>query len=334
MGNKFSLKSILLLLVFAFLVNGCGNTVEQRSSEPLPTPNPSPSPSPSQPQSSFATPTVDIDHAWQVCKSGGELTYEEAIAIRTEFATEENWGWMLEKCKLKESFGWVAGWSHEHDTEYKIIPNKYQVAVYVYNPYAGLGRELMGSPPEMLLVTFSDEEVAQLTVGRRIRFSGNLLLVNNTVAVENPKYSLLEDEPAVPRPTADDIKDIEIRLDRTMCFGACPDYTLTITSDGKVTFEGRHHTRVKGTETTTIDRAKLEELVMEVQKADFFGLLDEYSAIVTDHPTYTLSVRLGGKSKTVSNYATGPHRLYLLQDRIDQIVNSAQWIKCDIGPCP
>lgn len=231
MRNNSSHVSLLLVLVFAFLVNGCGSIVEQSLIEHLSTSNPTPSPTPAPGQSSFATPTVDIDHAWQACKSGGELTYEEAIAIRVEFATEENWGWTLEKCKLKETIGWVAGWWHKRDTEYKIIPNKYQVAMYVYNPYAGLGRELMGSHPEMFLVTFSDEEVAHLTVGRRMKFSRDLLLVDGKVAVEKPKYSLLEDEPVVSRPTADDIKDIEIRLDRTMCFGTCPAYTLTIFSD-------------------------------------------------------------------------------------------------------
>jgi hypothetical protein len=319
MKSKSSLVSLLLLLVFAFLVEGCSG-IELGSNKPLATFSPSPL---------LSTPTVNLDHAWETCKSGGELSYEEVLALRPEFATEMNFDGMLRKCKLKETIGWIAGWSYDYDEEYKIIPNKNRVSAYVYNPFAGFGKDVLG-PPEMYLVYFTDEELTQFRVGPRINFSGDLLLVDNTVAVENPRYFLLADDPAVPRPTDDEVKDLEIRLDRTMCFGSCPDYSLTITSDGKVTFEGRHYTKVIGTKTTTIDKVKMAELAIEVQKADFFGLLDEYdeySAMVTDNPTYTLSIQMGGKSKTVTNYATGPRRLYLLQDRIDQIVNSDQWVR-------
>lgn len=326
MKNQFSL---LLVLVLALLMAGCGSVAGVGSNEPLSTPTPTAS-------LVFATPTVDIDHARQTCESGGELSYEEVIALKPEFATDMNFGSYLEKCKLKETIGWIAGWFPSTDREYKIIPNKNRVGVYVYNPFSGSSKEFVGYA-EISLVYVTDEELAQLKYGQRIKFTGDLLLVDRTVSIENPKYSILEDEPRVPPPTADELEDLEIRLDRTMCLGWCPDYALTITSDGKVTFEGRTYTKVKGIATSTVDKAKLEELAMEIKKTDFFSLLDKYypvDMIVTDNPTYTLSVQMGGNRKTVENYASGPRRLYLLQDRIDQIVNSDQWIKCDPGPCP
>ena len=328
MRSKASVVILLLLLVFAILVEGSSGITQLGLNKPLATFSPSPLLSTRTAYLDYvlSTPTVNVDHAWETCKSGGELSYEEVIALRPEFATEMNFDGMLRKCKLKETIGWISGWSYDYDEEYKIIPNKNRVSAYVHNPYAGFGREFLG-PSGIFLVYFTDEEVTQFKIGQRIKFSGDLLLVDNIVAVEKPRYFLLEDDPAVPRPTDDEVKDLEIRLDRTMCFGSCPDYSLTITSDGKVTFEGRHHTKVIGTKTTTIDQVKMAELALEVKKADFFDLLDEYSARVTDNPTYTLSIRMGGKSKTVTNYATGPRRLYLLQDRIDQIVNSDQWVR-------
>jgi hypothetical protein len=112
-----------------------------------------------------------------------------------------------------------------------------------------------------------------------------------------------------------------------MCFGSCPDYTLTVDGKGEVTFVGRHYTRVTGAATGAVDQAKIAEIVREIQRADFFSLDDDYSAQVTDNPTYTLTVQMGGRTKKVRSYAAGPLKLYILQRRIDQIVNSRQWIK-------
>jgi len=264
--------------------------------------------------------------------SGGGLIYEEAIALRSAFATDRNYGWMLDKCRLKETIGWVAGWLDQADPGYR---NRNGVLVYVYNPFSGFGKDMTGEP-EMYLAYFSDEEVSRLTYGQRIKFRGELELVDTRVAVRNPKYTLLEDDPAVPQPTADELKDLEIRLDQSFCRGrgqgSCPDYTLTITSDGKVIFEGRDNTRVKGTLTTPIDKAKLEELATDINRVEFFGLLDEYPKWARgfpQYPRYTLSIRMGGDSKTVTVYGAGPRRLSFLQERIEQIVNSERWIRYD-----
>jgi hypothetical protein len=178
----------------------------------------------------------------------------------------------------------------------------------------------------MHIVGIDAKQVTELKYGQRIRFSGDLALVDNLESVKNANYELLEDAFAIPMPTAEELKDLLITLRRSQCFGTCPDYTLTITGDGTVTFDGRYYTKA-GTATVTIDQEKVIELIREVQKADFFNLSDDYSANVTDIPTYFVSVGLGGKSKQVRDYGAGPPRLRILENRIDQIVNSAQWIR-------
>jgi hypothetical protein len=320
------------------LASGCSAPA---SGSPQLTPSPPPP---------VATPTVDLDHARQAFDSGGELTYEEVIALRLaivgeppkvenfledynkyyelreEFNVhEDEFAAKLAKCKLKETYGWVAGWRSEHDSDYKDIPDKNLLAVYVYNPYYGFGKELSRSA-EMLLVYFTDKEVADLKYGQRLKFSGNLLLMDSVESVKDPRVTLLEDEPPAETPTADELKDLKITLTRTMCFGTCPDYTVTVDADGKVTFEGRYYTETRGTFTATIDNAKLAELAAEIEKSDFFSLEDQYRYDVTDMPTYTLTVVMGGQSKRVESYATRPRRLGLLMARIDQILETDQWI--------
>src|SRR5947208_1474873 len=41
-------------------------------------------------------------------------------------------------------------------------------------------------------------------------------------------------------------RDLRITLERSTCFGTCPDYKLTVTGDGTVVFEGREFVKVKG----------------------------------------------------------------------------------------
>lgn len=342
-NNRIATAFFFIGLCLSIALYGCD--AETTNVMPIPTATAKiPTPVPS-----MLTPTVDMAHARETFQSGGELTYEEVIALRLEIvgdpaegdkvsdidkyykaqdeflAREKDFAARLEKCRLKKTLGWVGWWQQEYDKEYKDIPDKNRLAVYVYNPFYGFGKELRGYP-EMFLVYFTDKEVAQLRYGQRIRFSGDLLLVDRQESVKDPKYAFLEDEPTVPTPTADELKDLRITLDRTMCYGICPDYTLTIEANGKITFEGRHYTKVKGTATGKVDSTKLTELAVEIKKADFFSLDNSYRVDVTDDPTYTLTVQMGGRSKQVVSYATLPHRLGLLMDRIDQIVDSAQWI--------
>jgi hypothetical protein len=332
----------------ALFASGCDSPFGGASA---PTP-PIPTSIPTQIAAPIGTPTVDLAHARQAVDAGGELTYEEVIALRLAIvgdpaeidklisgdfdkyykaqddflAREKDFAAKLEKCKLKETYGWIAWSRQEHDKDYKDIPDKNQLAVYVYNPFYGFGKELRGGP-EMFLVYFTDNDVATLKAGQRLKFSGDLLLVDGQESVKNPAYAFLDDEPLVPTPTSDEMKDLHITLCRTMCFGTCPDYTLTVEPDGKVTFEGRHYTTVGvGTVTSTIGQDKLIELATEIHKADFFSLDDNYYVDVTDNPTYTLTIQMGGNHKQVVSYATSPRRLRILMNRIDQIVNSYQWI--------
>ena len=132
-------------------------------------------------------------------------------------------------------------------------------------------------------------------------------------------------------PQPSDIKNIVMTLERTVCFGACPDYTLTIKGDGSVTYEGRQFVKIEGIRTTTISEEKIRQLLSEFQRIDYFSLNDSYEEFgATDMPSAITSLTINGKTKTVRHYHgdfTAPEQLTELEDRIDEIVNSDQWIK-------
>lgn len=131
----------------------------------------------------------------------------------------------------------------------------------------------------------------------------------------------------------------EITLERTACFGTCPMYTLTITADGKVTFEGRRFTKVTGQATGKISKKAFRGLVAEFQKLGYFSLPDNYSPgtpqcpqMVTDMPSANTSLRLKGKTKAVAHYhgcgTSGKlPQLTALENKIDKVAGTQKWIK-------
>jgi Domain of unknown function (DUF6438) len=131
-------------------------------------------------------------------------------------------------------------------------------------------------------------------------------------------------------------QDLMITLERTECFGFCPVYKLTITADGAVEFEGRRFVKQEGvTIKSAITREQLKQLMAEFDRVKFFSLEDDYSEIrlscPTDQPSAFTSIRINGKSKRINHYLgcrepKVPKELTELENKIDEIVNTAQWL--------
>ena len=128
-----------------------------------------------------------------------------------------------------------------------------------------------------------------------------------------------------------DLKDVTITLERTACFGVCPVYKLSIHGDGTVIYEGIRFVSIEGTIKTTIGEDKIKQLVSEFQGIDYFSLEDSYEERnATDMPSAFTSLTIDGNKKTVKHYHgdfSAPKELTELESKIDEIVNSNQWIK-------
>lgn len=126
-------------------------------------------------------------------------------------------------------------------------------------------------------------------------------------------------------------EELVIKLERTACFGKCPVYSLMIKGDGTVIYAGVDFVRVKGIQETSISADAVKQLVLAFEKADYFSLKDSYTSFgVSDMPSVNTSINIGNKTKAVNHYLgdrNAPKQLSELENKIDEIVNSAQWIK-------
>ena len=134
-------------------------------------------------------------------------------------------------------------------------------------------------------------------------------------------------------------QDLMITLERQGGLKNCPVYKLTITADGAVVFEGRRCVKQEGaTIKSAISQEQLKQLITELDRVNFFSLEDEYwrdprvcDGVRSDDKEAFTSIRVNGKSKTIRHYhgcmgPKVPKELTELENKIDEIVNTAQWL--------
>ena len=127
-----------------------------------------------------------------------------------------------------------------------------------------------------------------------------------------------------------------VTLERTPCFGSCPVYLVTASSSGAVRFEGKSHVSHPGSAVGRIPQARLDSLLTELEAAGYFDFEEQYAPgspgcgnAATDLPTVTTSVTFHGRTRRIEHYrgcAGAPQALNRLEERIDQVLNTAQWI--------
>ena len=169
---------------------------------------------------------------------------------------------------------------------------------------------------ELLRRGYSEADVRKILGENALRVMRQVEQVSKRLQAERGPSTMM----FVPRKeAAQGPGPIEITLARTVCFGMCPDYKVTILGDGTVTYEGHQFVRVTGSHTWKIDPAAVSALAAEMQQAGYFEMQDTYEARMTDHPTTFTSLTIGGRTKRVKDYVAGPPKLKELEEKIDTV---------------
>ena len=147
--------------------------------------------------------------------------------------------------------------------------------------------------------------------------------------------------------------DLRVTLERQMCFGECPVYTVSVDSSGSVNFEGIRFVETTGRAAGAVSQEKLAALVNAFQESGFLSLQDCYlpalfgggdrcgeedcSNWYWDAATVITSFQANGVLKRVVHYhgceVTDLERLYQLETAIDETLDTCQWIGRDSYFC-
>jgi hypothetical protein len=121
-------------------------------------------------------------------------------------------------------------------------------------------------------------------------------------------------------------------LERTLCFGTCPAYRLSLTRTGMVSFESRNPGE-EIRETDSIPEREFIGLMSSALYANFMALPDRIADDVrfctmkaTDHPTAIVTIFMSGQTKRVEDYhgcTWAPAALRDFENIIDKAANSS-----------
>jgi hypothetical protein len=127
---------------------------------------------------------------------------------------------------------------------------------------------------------------------------------------------------------ADNTSDIVITYQKTVCFGKCPAFTLTINGDCKLaTYKGEMNVDKIGEYEKKISDQELKDIVSAFEKYHFGNLKEAYKNDAMDHPSIFTTLKKGTKTKKVEDMYGAPNDLKAIEKVLDDFSNSEGWMK-------
>jgi hypothetical protein len=122
-----------------------------------------------------------------------------------------------------------------------------------------------------------------------------------------------------------------IHLETRACFGVCPVYTLRVSRDGQVSFEGQKFVIHPGARRRRLGKSDLVRLQKAVDASGFAGLSPQCCDCRerTDHPWTIVEIVKDGAAKTIEHYhgcRSAPPAMATLEDAIVSISGALRWI--------
>jgi ankyrin repeat protein len=134
----------------------------------------------------------------------------------------------------------------------------------------------------------------------------------------------------VAAPTVRPNSKVAITLVRTGCFGSCPSYSVTVSTEG-IAFDGGGYVIAAGKHTDSVNADEVRNLAKRFVAADFYSMAARYRASVTDNPTYVLTIAIDGQKKEVEDYVGQwegmPAVITELEDEVDTLARTQRWIE-------
>ena len=110
-----------------------------------------------------------------------------------------------------------------------------------------------------------------------------------------------------------------VAMRRGACFGRCPEYVLTISSNGIADYTGTRNADPMGVYQKAVGTTAAQELLKEFMEYRADTCKDLYTANIADLPGLHFTLMINGKKKIINNANFGPEFLITLSDRMDAV---------------
>jgi len=124
-----------------------------------------------------------------------------------------------------------------------------------------------------------------------------------------------------------------IKLERTMCFGSCPVYKVSIHHSGRVTYTGEMFVEQEGRHVWYIDQTAINKLNKALKKCDYFNLEKENGIPwCTDLPFCNTMVEMqDGTKRKIEHYLNEPDEWPMALRRFEEQVDTIIGVKKYVG---
>lgn len=122
-----------------------------------------------------------------------------------------------------------------------------------------------------------------------------------------------------------------ISIERTACYGTCPQFALRITSDGKVVYDGKRFVMRRGAQERRLQPAEVARLRRAVDQSGFARLEIHCCDCVTktDAPSTLIDIADQNGVRSIRHYhgcSSAPESLSVLEESIISLSGAAKWI--------
>lgn len=125
--------------------------------------------------------------------------------------------------------------------------------------------------------------------------------------------------------------ELFVKMQRTACYGTCPQYTISIYANGLIQYNGKAFVDKINCFQTMLDQHLILEIQTQLKDVNFFSFKNEYLSPITDIPSVILEVYEKNYGRhVVIDRLNGPEELKNTHNLIDSIANSIkEWQACD-----
>jgi hypothetical protein len=124
-----------------------------------------------------------------------------------------------------------------------------------------------------------------------------------------------------------DMATVSMGLTRTYCYGACPEYTVSIAGDGTVTWIGKRNVFVVGKHRAQISPAAAKRLFAAFRDADFLSAKPTDRAPIIDASSQIVTLTFAGQTHSIEEQDGLPDAVRSLEQQIDDTAQTQRWIK-------
>ncbi len=115
-----------------------------------------------------------------------------------------------------------------------------------------------------------------------------------------------------------------VTMMRTPCYGTCPWFSVTISEDGTIYYEGKKFVDNEGVYVAYLDEDEVESIFEYMKTIEVDSFYEKYDAGVTDLPGLNFQFQMKkGDTKEVKILSAGPEELISLGNQIDAIIEAA-----------